>query len=228
MVRGPDSHIRAGSPTGRGSVLAGTLGAVTVDAPPAPEDAGADPDADAPVDPVDPPARGRRVGRIVVAGVIVGLLAMWGYVLYLAFGPGRQPPVDRLDDPAFASAAEDRCADALDQIDELPVANATPDPSERADVLDQANGIYAGMIDDLAGMTRMVPDAQQRGYADEWVADWRTHLGDRRAYARDLRTDPDARLLVSEKPGQGQQITEWIDEFAAANLMPSCKSPTDA
>jgi hypothetical protein len=160
--------------------------------------------------------------------VVVGLLAMWGYVLYLAFGPGRQPPVDRLDDTAFASAAEDRCASALDQIDELPVANATPDPAERADVLDQANSVYAAMIDDLAGLTRLVPDGEQRGYAEEWVADWRTHLGDRLEYARDLRTDPDARLLVSEKAGQGQQITEWIDEFAAANRMPSCKSPTDA
>jgi hypothetical protein len=192
---------------------------VTVDAPPAPDDVDT---------PGEPPARGRRVGRIAVAGVVVGLLAMWGYVLYLAFGPGRQPPVDRLDDPAFASAAEDRCADALDQIDGLPVANATPDPSERADVLDQANEIYAAMVDDLAGMTRLVPDAQQRGYAEEWVDDWRTHLGDRRAYARDLRTDADARLLVSEKPGEGQQITEWVDEFAAANRMPACKSPTDA
>ena len=190
-----------------------------MDAPPAPDDVET---------PGDPPARRWRAGRIAVAGVVVGLLAMWGYVLFLAFGPGRQPPVDRLDDPAFASAAEDRCAAALERIDNLPVANATPDPSERADVLDQANDIYAGMVDDVAGLTRLVPDATQRGHAEEWVADWRTHLGDRLTYARELRTDPDARLLVSEKPGQGQQITEWIDEFAAANRMPSCTSPTDA
>jgi hypothetical protein len=195
---------------------------VTVDAPPAPD---VEPPAETPD---EPPGRRRRVGRIAIAGVVVGLLAMWGYVLYLAFGPGRQPPIDRLDDPSFASAAEDRCAAALDQIDELPVANATPDPADRADVLDQANEAYAGMLDDLAGMTRLVPDAEQRGRAEEWIADWRTHLGDRLEYARDLRTDPDARLLVSEKPGEGQQITEWIDEFAAANRMPSCKSPTDA
>jgi hypothetical protein len=35
-------------------------------------------------------------------------------------------------------------------------------------------------------------------------------------------------LLVSEKPGEGQQITGWIDEFATANRMPSCASPSDA
>jgi hypothetical protein len=195
------------------------LEAVTVDAPPAPDEVSP---------PGDPPARRWRVGRLAATGVVVALLAMWGYVLFLAFGPGRQPPVDRLDDPAFASAAEDRCAAALERIDSLPVANATPDPGERADVLDEANEAYSGMIDDLGGLTRLLPDATQRGYAEQWVADWRTHLGDRLEYARDLRTDPDARLLVSEKPGEGQQITEWIDEFAAANRMPSCKSPTDA
>ena len=41
-------------------------------------------------------------------------------------------------------------------------------------------------------------------------------------------TDPDARMLVSEKEGEGRHVTAWIDEFAAANRMPSCASPTDA
>lgn len=217
-VGGPADWTPAGS--------AGEPGAVTVDAPPAPSAASA---SDDPADASPGPGgRGRRTARLAIAAVVVGLLAMWGYVLYLAFGPGRQPPIDRLDDPAFAEAAEDRCAAALDEIDALPAASSTPDPSERADVLDQANAIYGSMLDDLAGQTRLVPDREQRGYAEEWISDWRTHLGDRRDYARDLRTDPDARLLVSEKPGEGRQITAWIDEFALANRMPSCASPTDA
>ena len=66
------------------------------------------------------------------------------------------------------------------------------------------------------------------GRATEWLADWRTYLGDREAYADALRADPDARLLVSEKAGEGRQITGWIDEFANANRMPSCVTPTDA
>ena len=45
---------------------------------------------------------------------VVAMVAMWSYVLYLAFGPGRQDPPDRLDDPAFATAAQDRCDAALD------------------------------------------------------------------------------------------------------------------
>jgi hypothetical protein len=168
-----------------------------------------------------------RPSRLAIAGVVLGLLAMWAYVLYLAIGPGRQPPIDRLDDPAFARAGEERCAAALEQIDGLPVASDSTSAAERAGVLDQANEIYATMLDDLTGFERLAPAGDQRDRASEWIADWRVHLGDRQAYADALRRDPDARFLVSEKPGEGRQITGWIDEFANANRMPSCVSPVD-
>jgi len=172
--------------------------------------------------------RGSRLGRIVVIVVVCALVSMWGYVLYLAFGPGRQPPIDRLDDPAFAEASEERCATALQEVDRLPVASASHTAAERADVLARANGVYAAMLDDLDGLETLAPAGDQRRRANQWLADWRTYLGDRQNYAAALRTDPDARLLVSEKAGTSQQITGWIDEFAKANRMPSCVSPTDA
>ena len=166
--------------------------------------------------------------RVVLAGVVVALVAMWVYVLYLAFGPGRQPPIDRLDDPAFAEAAEARCATAVASVAELPVASETPAAPERAAVLEEADATFAAMLDDLEGMVGLAPAGDQRRRATEWLADWRTYLGDREAYADALRTDPGARLLVSEKPGEGRQITGWIDEFALANRMESCATPTDA
>jgi hypothetical protein len=172
--------------------------------------------------------RWRRPGRLVTALIVVGLVGMWGYVVYLAVGPGRQPPIDRLGDPAFAVAAEERCAAAADDVDALPVASAAHDADERGNVLEQANAVYDEMVDDLEGMVALAPAGDQRNRAVEWVADWRTYLGDREAYARALHTDPDARLLVSEKPGQGRHITGWIDEFAKANRMPSCTTPDDA
>ncbi len=172
--------------------------------------------------------RGSRWGRTVVVVVVCALVSMWGYVLFLAFGPGRQPPIDRLDDPAFAEAAEERCARALEEVDLLPVASASHTAVERADVLARANAAYAAMLDDLDELEALAPAGDQRRRASEWLGDWRTYLGDRERYADALRTDPDARLLVSEKRGEGQQITGWIDEFANANHMPSCVSPTDA
>ncbi|HEX6419517.1 MAG TPA: hypothetical protein VFZ77_13535 [Acidimicrobiales bacterium] len=166
--------------------------------------------------------------RLVLAVVVLALVAMWGYVVYLAFGPGRQPPIDRLDDPAFAEAAEQRCAATLAEVEALPVASAAGDAAERADVLGRADAAFGAMLDDLEGMLHLAPAGDQRRRAGEWLADWRTYLGDREAYAAALRTDPGARLLVSEKEGEGRHITGWIDEFAKANRMPSCATPTDA
>jgi hypothetical protein len=159
---------------------------------------------------------------------VVALVSMWGYVLFLAFGPGRQPPIDRLEDPAFAEAGEARCAEAVEQVEALPTASESADAAERADVLAQADATFEDMLDDLDEMVELAPAGDQRRRATEWLADWRTYLSDRRAYADALRTNPGARLLVSEKPGEGRQITGWIDEFAAANRMPSCVTPTDA
>jgi hypothetical protein len=165
---------------------------------------------------------------VTIAVVVLSMLAMWGYVLYLAFGPGRQPPIDRLDDPAFADAGELLCAGAVADVEELPNAGASATPAERADVVDQADAVYAAMLDDLSVQARtQVPEGDERDRAEEWIGDWRVYLDDRAAYADALRSDPDARLLVSEKPGEGRQITGWIDEFALANRMPSCATPTD-
>jgi hypothetical protein len=193
---------------------------VTVQAPRVPTSDDSDDDASA--------GHGSRLGRTVVLVVVCALVSMWGYVLFLAFGPGREPPIDRLDDPAFAAAAEERCASTLEEVDRLPVASASHTAADRADVLARANRTYAAMLDDLEDRATLAPAGDQRRRANEWLGDWRTYLGDRERYTDALRADPDARLLVSEKPGEGQQITGWIDEFAKANRMPSCVSPTDA
>src|SRR6476619_3418855 len=81
-------------------------------------------------------------GRIIIMVIVVGMLSMWGYVVFLAFGPGREDPVDRLHDPRFASAAEARCDEAHEAVDQLPAANKTPSAVARADVVVQANAEF--------------------------------------------------------------------------------------
>jgi len=169
-----------------------------------------------------------RPTRLLAIAVVIALVSMWAYVLYLAFRPGRQPSPDQIADPAFAKAAEVRCAEAVDRVDELPPAQDTPEPEERAAVLDEANSVFAEMLDDLDGMVTLVARGDDRTAATEWLADWRTFLHDREDFADRLRTDPDARMLVSEKEGEGRHITDWIDEYALANHMKSCASPLDA
>jgi hypothetical protein len=173
----------------------------------------------------DPPRPPRRVtvGRVVVVVLVAGMLAMWGYVAYLAFGPGRADPPDRVDDPAFAVAAEARCRQALADVAQLPPASATPEPAPRAEVLEAANATFAAMLDDL---DLLVPAGDDGRIVELWLEDWRTYLGDREDYAARLRTEGDTRLYVTEGPG-GRHITTQIDHFAEDNDIPACSTPLD-
>ena len=46
------------------------------------------------------------------------------------------------------------------------------------------------MVDDLEPLA---PTGEDGEIVAAWIADWRTYLGDREAYADALRTDPEAR-----------------------------------
>jgi len=72
-----------------------------------------------------------RASRVALAVAVVLMVAMWGYVVYLAVGPGRQPPPDRLEDPAFADAAQEVCRAALVDVGLLPPAVSAPDAAAR-------------------------------------------------------------------------------------------------
>ncbi len=161
-------------------------------------------------------------GRITVIVLVVAMAAMWIYVVYLALGPGRQPPPDRLQDTSFAVAAQQRCVAAHVIVDQLPTANQSTNARDQATVVDQANAEFTSMLADLDDL---VPPTGEGRLADAWIADWRVYLDDRERYADALRSDPDARLLVS--PKDRQQITEFIDAFAGDNRMIACATPLD-
>jgi hypothetical protein len=178
----------------------------------------------APVDaPPEAPRTRSRVGFVLATIVTVALVSMWIYVLYLAFGPGRQDSPDKIADPAFAPAAQARCDRALDRISELQPAYQSKDAAARAVVLTKANDDLAGMLEDLA---TLVPTGDDGHIVREWLADWHTYLHDREAYATALETDPKARLLVTAKGGT--QITDYLDQFSKDNDMPACSTPGDA
>ena len=167
------------------------------------------------------PARWTK-GRIAILVVVIAMLAMWGYVLYLAFGPGRQPPPDRLDDPTFGPAGQAVCEAAHDDVSLLPPAIEATSARERADIIDEANTRFSAMVSDLE---RLAPEGEEGDVVAAWIADWRTYLDDRSTYAAELRTDPDAAMFVTAR--DTQQVTEYIDGFAADNRMPACATPVD-
>src|SRR3546814_9114495 len=108
------------------------------------------------------------------------MVSIWVYVMYLSFGPGRAAPPDELDDPTFAIAAQDRCREALDAVGQLPRAADTPTAAERADVIDEANGIFATMLDDLTAIT---PTGEDGELVTAWLTDWHTVLAERESFA---------------------------------------------
>lgn len=168
------------------------------------------------------PARTWGPARVLVVIAVVGMVAMWVYVLYLAFGPGRQPAPDQLSNPAFAKQAQVRCEAAHVDVATLPPAVEAKTAAARAEIIAQANARFTAMIDEIEPLR---PGGDDGEVVAEWIADWRTYLADRTAYADALRKDPEARLYVTAR--DHAQVTEYIDAFAADNHMAACATPID-
>jgi hypothetical protein len=180
-------------------------------------------------EPADAEAPRRRFRPIHVfyLVVVVGILAMWAYVL----GPWASDTApDALDDTTVGPKAEAICQQADAQLAALPKPFDTPDPSARADVVAKGNAALAAMIDQLAAVPwapvtdQASSDRDHRIY-NEWLDDWRTYLGNRNDYVNRLRVDRDARIYVTQKGAK--QITDPIDGFARVSGMPSCATPGD-
>ena len=164
--------------------------------------------------------RGRWTrGRIAAAVWIAIMVGFWFYAFVLA--PRGSP--DILDDPAFASAAEARCAQARSVIDALPSARTSQSAAERADVLDRSNAELREMVAAISLLpTGTEHDSDLIGL---WLTDWRRYVADRDDFARQLRTDESATFGVTARGGS--HITKAIDAFAGRNKMPSCEVPGD-
>jgi hypothetical protein len=167
--------------------------------------------------------RPRRVTavKVLLALVVAAMAAMWVYAL----GPwARQPPPGRLDDPAFAVAAEPVCAEAVEELEALPQAFETTTPEARADAIDDTDDVLTAMVSDLRALAPTTGDDGDR--VQEWLDDWDTYIGDRAELAGVLHTGTDARLHETAKADN--HISEAIDFFAVtANAMPSCATPDD-
>jgi hypothetical protein len=151
---------------------------------------------------------------------IVAIAAMWVYIL----GPWRSREVPTtLEDRTYAERAEPLCVAAQARIAALPPAASATTPEERADVLDAANDIVAGLV---AELHRIEPSVDaDRQYVDQWMADWDSYLESRRRYANVLASGRDDRFAVQAEGGH--PITERMDGFADLNQMSSCRVPLD-
>jgi hypothetical protein len=155
----------------------------------------------------------------IALAVIAGWLAIY---VWTVTGDRSDPP-DRLDDPAFAAAAEPICAATRDEIDALGLPTEVSSPAERAAMVEEENGLLLAMLADIEDLP--APTGDDSAWVEQWLADWRLHVQDRQDWADDLQRGDDH--LFVESARAGEQVSKVVDNFAEVNDMPSCATPGD-
>jgi hypothetical protein len=95
--------------------------------------------------------------------------------------------------------------------------------AERSQIIDKATDSLERAVNALTALT--VTDAKGQALVPLWLADYRTHISDRRSYTDDLRNGVNEPF--SETVTEGLPISEKIATFAADNAVPSCAPPID-
>jgi hypothetical protein len=166
--------------------------------------------------------------RGVLAVVILGLAAMWVYVLFIA-----QPEnPNRLEDDVWAQRAEAVCASVAVELDAVPAAPTFADiePLEealrqRAAAGAQADALLAGQLAQLRALP--APTGRNDGLLlDAWFADWDSYMADREAHIQQWRQGED-RPFAETEADTGGPISDRMDDLAKDNGMPSCVVPQD-
>ncbi|WP_419847081.1 hypothetical protein [Candidatus Poriferisocius sp.] len=162
---------------------------------------------------------GRRLGLSIGIAVVVLFAVFWIGATIWFFGDENP---DRLQDREWVADAEVRCAEARDDLDQLPAARDAVDLADRADQIEASTAVLADMTTDLAASAPEGDDGELVGL---WLGSWETYLNDRLAHAEALRGGEDRQFRVSVERGEG--VDALLDAFADRNRMPSCGDPLD-
>ena len=162
--------------------------------------------------------------RAVLTLIMLAFAAFWVYALFFA----SKESINRIDDDAWAERAQGICEVAdvnrealadfrvVDEDDPAMVA-------ERGELMDRATDIVEQMLDDVVAVRPS--GAKGIELVPLWEADYRTYLGDRRAFSDNLRAGVNE--AFAETVVDGVPISDKIARFAADNHMPACVPPTD-
>ena len=166
----------------------------------------------------------KKLGKPFLIVLCAGIAAMWVYALFFA----SKESVNKIGDRNWQAFADKACAQAADERAQLAdlrrVDSAGPDAlSERAAIVDKATDTLERAIDAIA--EQPVADAKGLALTPLWIADYRTYIEDRRAYANDLRRG--INRPFAETQVDGIPISEKLSTFAADNLMRACVAPVD-
>jgi len=160
---------------------------------------------------------------VVIGGL--AFAAFWGWALFFA----SKQPINEIGDRAWAARAQAICENAEQErialADFREMEDATAElVRERAAIVDRATDVIERMLDSVVGVTP--DDAKGRDLVPQWEAEYRTYLGDRRAFSDELRASGENKPFYESQMG-GIPISERLETFAGDNAMPACAPPRD-
>lgn len=153
--------------------------------------------------------------------LVLGSFAIW---IYAFSGAAERDTPDLLDDPTFSLAAEERCAAALADLDELPNALDAVDGPDRANQIRVSTARLEELLDELDELVG--GSARDVEISTGWLSDWRVMIEDRYRYADAIEADPNAQFYVTDV-GVSERLDKRLTRLANTNSMPSCVAPTD-
>ena len=163
-----------------------------------------------------------RIALSVICGLIA---AMWVYAFI--FAP--RESINKIGDDAWKARSQAACMEAENQRFSMQDLSKM-DPKDvtalkkKADLVDRATDSLEAAINKIA---KDVPsDAKGKAIVPAWIADYRTYIKDRRAFAVALRTAT-RRPYFAETEVEGVPISERIGKFARENDMKACQPPLD-
>jgi hypothetical protein len=171
---------------------------------------------------VTEPGRGRLAETVVAVVVVAFVLAFalfWIYVLFIA-PSARQ---DKLQDAAFARAAQPVCVKTIADLQASNVVNQTAaSPPERADLVERSDARLTIMVRDLRALTPAT--GGDRVAVTAWLDDWDQWLRDRVTWVGKLRAGQDAPFDEKARDN-GEPYSKALNAFAITNEMPACATP---
>jgi hypothetical protein len=163
-----------------------------------------------------------RIGLSVICGLIA---LMWVYAF--VFAP--RESINKIGDNAWKARSQAACKIAEDQrfsMQDLTAMNPNDENAlkKKAELVDRATDSLEIAINTIAKDTPA--DAKGKAIVPAWIADYRTYIKDRRAFADALRTSS-RRPFFAETEVEGVPISERIGKFARENNMKTCQPPLD-
>lgn len=162
------------------------------------------------------------------AALVLGAIVFFSFWIWALFFASKEA-VNRIDDRAWAARADAICLAAAEQRLELAdltrIDTAGPELiRRRADIVDQATDIVEQMLDDVVAV--LPTDEKGKAIVPQWEAEYRIYIGDRRAYAEQLRESGE-NLPFYETAEDKLPISERLATFAGDNDMSTCAPPID-